>query len=190
MKRLVAILFAFLIFSVPAVFADETCEEALAESTILLEAALDRIEELEKENKDLIDGALTDETAKQRIAELEEDNKRLRDELLGTKVLIAEANTALGESNDILQLAYDRIDKDQTEIEGLRDHIDSLINAGVEIETYHWNIMVTTGYPASMGIAIGYNLHFFPVIGVVLGFDYNIDSNIPALKAGIKINIK
>jgi hypothetical protein len=190
MKRLVAILFAFLVFSVPAIFADETCEDALEESTILLQAALDRIEELEEENQKLLDGALTDETAKQRIAELEEDNKRLRDELLGTKVLIAEANAALGESNEILQLAYDRIDKDQTEIEGLRKHIDDLINAGVEIETYHWNIMVTAGYPYSMGIAVGYNLHFFPVIGFVLGFDYNIDSNIPRINAGIKINIK
>jgi hypothetical protein len=178
MKKLAIILLT--IFIAFPLFADD-CEDALQESTELLELAFERIEELEAENAALKEGS--------RVEELEAEVKFLEDLVLSYEVALAEASNALSDSNDILQQAYDRIDADGTEIEMLRGHVQNLISAGVEIKTYDWNVIVTSGYPLSIGVMVGYNLPFFTSIGFVAGIHYNIDSNIPSFQAGLKINI-
>jgi len=178
MKKLALILLAFLI-AVP-VFA-ENCEDALEKSTEVLIKASSRIDELEKEVKELKN---SDE-----IEALKEENQMLKNQIISLEVSLTEASKALYESNITLQKAYDRIDKDSNEIAELRGHIKTLINAGVEVKTYNWNVIITSGYPASLGVAVAYNLPFFTNLGVVVGVDYNIESNTPAFKAGIKINI-
>lgn len=96
---------------------------------------------------------------------------------------------ALADSNVVLQSAYDRIDKDGIEIEELRGAVKTLIKNGVEFKTYDWNIILTTGYPVSMGVMVGYNFPFFTNIGLVAGFDYYFEDQFPAFKAGLKINL-
>lgn len=178
MKKIVVILLA--IFIALPVFADD-CADALEESNQLLLEAYERIEELEEENRRLKNG---DE-----IKLLKEENKFLNDLILSYEVALAEASTALSESNDVLSEAHDRIEADGVEIDGLRTHVQNLISAGVEIKTYDWNVIITTGYPLSLGVMVGYNLPFFTSLGVVAGVDYNITNNIPSFKAGLKINI-
>lgn len=178
MKKIALILFAVLI-AFP-LFADE-CSDALEESNQLLLQAYERIEDLEDENERLRSGS--------EIERLTKENKSLSAQILSYEVVIAESSLALEESNDILSQAYDRIDADGVEISGLRTHVDNLISAGVEIKTYDWNVIITSGYPVSLGVMVGYNLPFFTSLGVVAGFDYNFANNIPEFKAGLKINI-
>ena len=178
MKKLSIILFAILI-AFP-VFSDD-CADALDESNQLLEQAYAKIEELEAEVERLQNG---DE-----VKALKEENKKLNSQILSYEVALSEASNALNESNNILQQAYDRIDADGIEIKELRAHVQNLISAGVEIKTYDWNVIITTGYPLSMGVMIGYNLPFFTNVGFVAGVNYNITDNIPAFQAGVKINI-
>ena len=178
MKRLALILLAILI-AVPVLA--ESCEDALEKSTELLIRANSKIEELEAEIEKLKSG--------NELKIVREENKFLKKQILSYEVVIAEASKALAESNIVLQKSYDRIDKDGDEIKELRGHIRTLITAGVEVKTYDWNVMITAGYPASLGVAVAYNLPFFTSLGVTVGVDYNIDTNTPALKAGIKINI-
>lgn len=178
MKKLAIILLS--IFIAFPLIADD-CSDALEESNELLEMAFERIEELEAQNEALKEGS--------RVAELEEEVKFLEDLVLSYEVAMAEASQALEDSNNILQQAYDRIDADGNEITMLRGHVQNLISAGVEIKTYDWNVIITSGYPLSMGISVGYNLPFFTNLGFVVGFDYNFTDMIPAFKAGVKINI-
>jgi len=178
MKKLVIILLA--IFIAFPLFADE-CQDALEESTQLLTEASERIDELEAEIERIKRGT--------EVERLEAEVKSLNAQILSYEVALAEASQALSESNDILTLAYNRVDADGIEIAALREHIQNLISAGVEIKTYDWNVIITTGYPLSMGVLVGYNLPFFTNIGIVAGVDYNITNNIPSFKAGLKINI-
>ncbi len=123
---------------------------------------------------------------------LEESTKLLSDALDKIEELeftIIQLDKALSDNNIVLQDAYDRIDKDGIEIEELRGAVKTLIKNGVEFKTYDWNVIVTTGYPASLGLMAGYNLPFLTNLGFVAGFDYNFDNMIPAFKVGIKINL-
>lgn len=165
----------------PVMLFSETCEEALDESSKLLERAYNTIEELENEVEALKKGT--------KVEELNNRIKELESESMMYGLLLAESNVALDESNKLLQKAYDRIEEDDKEIKELREHIKSLVNAGVEVRTYSWNIMVTSGYPLSIGLAVGYNLPFLTNIGFMVGIDYNITNNIPAFKAGVKLNL-
>ena len=164
-------LIAFLVIFPVSIFADDL-QKALDESTALLQKANETIDRLTAENK-----------------RLKDDNVFKDKQILSLETSLAAASTALDQSNQVLQKAYDRIDKDSTEIKDLRDHIKSLISAGVEIRTYNWNVMISTGYPWNMGIEVAYNLPFFPTLGVMTGIEYNIDANIPMFKVGLKINI-
>jgi len=174
MKKLVIILAALFLLSVSAFAAtdDAKTKIALDESNQILEQALAKIEELEKEN-----------------LALKGEKEALNKEILSLDISLVEASEALDENNKILTQAYNRIDKDSIEIENLRKHIKSLIAAGVEVKTYDWNIIITTGYPISMGLDVAYNLPFFPSLGVLVGIDYFIDNKFAAIKAGIKINL-
>lgn len=163
MKKIIIVLLFF--FSMFIVYADDI-SDALEESNKLLSAASIKIEQLEN-----------------RIKQLEE-------ELQASNSLIEKADKALIENNKTLKAANERIDKDQEEIVKLRNMIGELIDAGVEIATYHWNIMFTGGYPMNTGLIVAYNFHFFPSIGVVTGFTYNWDEYKPLMLFGIKINLK
>lgn len=178
MKKLVLILLMILI-AIP-VFT-ENCEDALEESTNLLIKANSKIEELEDEIERLESG--------HEIKIFREENQMLKKYITSLEVGLAAASKALEESNIILQKAYDRIDKDGNEIVDLRGYIKTLIDSGVEVKTYDWNVIIISGYPISLGVSVAYNLPFFTSLGVIIGIDYNIDSNTPAFKAGIKINI-
>jgi len=143
MKKLALILLVFLI-TIP-VFA-ESCEDALEESTNLLIKANSKIEEFEDEIERLESGY--------EMKILREENQMLRKYITSLEVGLAAASKALEESNIILQRAYDRIDKDGDEIVDLRGHIKTLIDSGVEVKTYDWNVMITSGYPISLGVAV------------------------------------
>lgn len=165
MKKLILLISLGIFLSVMPILANETCEEALNESTLLLESALEKINE--------------------QFATLEEQAERI--EFL--KSILEEADKALGESNNILQKSYERIADDSIEIANLRKTIAALINAGVEIKTYDWNVMVMSGYPFNLEVDVAYNLPFLTSIGVVVGINHNIDSNITSFQIGLKINI-
>lgn len=165
MKKLILLVTLSVLLSSMPVLANETCEEALNESTLLLETALEKINE--------------------QSATIEEQAERI--EFL--RSLLEEADKALGESNNILQKSYERIAADSIEIENLRKAIEALINAGVEVKTYDWNVMVVSGHPFNLGVGVAYNLPFLTDIGVVVGVNYNIDSNLTSFQIGLKINI-
>lgn len=205
MKNIIA--FAMLLSSAFA-FAQNDSDDvnewvsALEESTMLLERAYNEIESLEQQNANLdsqveeleaqlqqadSNSAQVNEDEKERlqsrIKELEDENDELR-------VSIAEASNALKESNDMLERAYSRIDEDQKEIERLRQHIESLIASGVDIQTYSWNLMFLGGYPQNAGFQVAYNLPWFPDLGALVGFSFNFESTEPVAYAGIKINLE
>lgn len=144
--------------------ADDT-EGALVESTALLDLAFDKINEQ----------AETIDIMTIRIASLE-----------GILLL---ADQALADSNVLLGRADTRIADDAIEITGLRNTIEDLITAGVEIRTYDWNILVVSGYPFNVGIGVAYNLPFLTSIGIYGGINHNIDSDLTSFQAGIKINL-
>lgn len=193
MKRISIILFLL----IPSLlYADSISElrRALNESNQTLERALERIKELEnqiQEDEDLLKEANNQldisndllESANTKIENVKEENEILKSSL-------REASLALEESTNLLEKAYDRINKDQEEIIRLRQSINDLIDAGVEFKTYNWNIMFLGGYPTNIGLAVAYNLHFFPEIGLVAGFDFNFDTMTPIAFGGIKINLE
>lgn len=162
----------------------EECNQALSKSNALLERTLDRIQELEEENKELRqeleNGSNSSES--ELIESLKDDNQRLR-------ISLAKASNSLKDSNEVLEKAYERISKDQEEIEKLRNRIEELIDAGVEVKTYNWGISVLAGYPYEIGFDFNYNLHWMPNIGIVVGSSYDVENDMPKIKAGIRINI-
>jgi len=164
MKHLISIL--LFLFILAPIFSNNEVSNTLEESNKLLEQALIKIETLENEIEELTTS------------------------LISKEKLITKADKALEDNNKVLKMAWERIDKDQDEILKLRNMIGELIDAGVEITTYHWNIMFTSGYPLNTGLSVAYNLHFFPLLGIVVGFNYNWEINQPLMTLGIKINLK
>jgi uncharacterized protein YoxC len=181
------------------------CEEALEESDKLLEEASKRISELGKENEELkakvaklkeiissdCDSLLKEnEKLKNEIEKLESELKSKNNTIEDLKTTVKEADEAIAASNQLLEKAYDRINEDQKEIIDLRTSIKQLINSGVEIQTHHYNVALTAGYPANAGFQFAYNFHFFPKLGVIAGFDFNFEKMEPSIYGGIKINIE
>src|SRR6056297_160747 len=187
MKKIIIILTIFItpFFIFPeSVTTLEECNIALTESNDLLIKALNKISELERKNSELTDNlkAKKNIESEEIIKNLEDTNQRLR-------VSLAEASNSLKESNMILEKAYKRIEEDQKEIELLRKRIKELIEAGVEVKTYNWSTTILFGYPYEIGFDFNYNLPWMPILGVVIGSNYNIESGTPEIKAGIRINI-
>jgi FtsZ-binding cell division protein ZapB len=164
MKKLIAILFLFL-----ATFAFAQTKDVsatIAESNKLLQQALDRISVLETENKSL------------------------KDTNLSLQASLAGANEALKQSNVILQKASDRITADQEEIKDLRLNIKQLIDAGVEFQSYQWEIGVLIGYPFTAKLAVTWDPKWIPFLGFTGGFEYYFDTQKAGVFVGVKVNLK
>lgn len=173
MKRL---LFAIFILTSTVVYAQDSIDDlitALEESNKLLEQSEKKISALEAE-----------------VEKLTKDKKKAEDQVLSLSVALAEANEAIKQSNDTLSKAYDRIASDQVEIANLRNHIKDLIDSGVELQTYKWNIMLMSGYPYNAGMMVAFNFPWFPDLGVLAGFNYNFTTNSALAQIGVKINLK
>lgn len=164
-----------------------TADQALAESNKLLQQALDKITELEKQNAQLVDDkkALTAENAT-----LKSENTSLKATNLDLQTSLAEASNAIKQSNEVLQLAYDRIDKDQNEIIKLRTSIGDLIKSGVELVSYQWEIGITVGYPYTAKLNLSWNPPWFPNMGFTAGVEYYFDTEKAGVFGGVKINLK
>lgn len=164
-----------LIFVCVFTFSDylKDCSKALNESNKLLQQSLVYIEKVEAEKVEL----------EKKVASLEK-------EIEAWKEIAEEAGEALTSSNEVLKRASDRIDADQKEIEDLRLRMRDLLKVGFEPAVYHWSLMFYGGYPANIGLAASYNLHFLPKIGLMVGFNYNFEVNAPTMLAGIKINLE
>jgi uncharacterized membrane protein YgaE (UPF0421/DUF939 family) len=145
---------------------------------------------LEESNKLLIKANNTIDKKDEEIKALKDKIEYLEKEIIKKDDILNIVKQTLEENNIILQEAYDRIDKDQNEISDLRNIIKKLIDSGIEITTYHWNIIFTSGYPMNIGMGIAYNLHFFPKLGLIVNFTYNWETEKPLLTAGIKINLE
>lgn len=182
MNRIILFTTFIALLSIQNIFSDQ------------LSDALLKISTLEKEKK-----ALQDSNDKLKKA-IDDSNNSLQNSINKINSLekdvadkdakIKKADKALEENNIVLINANNRIDEDQIEIVKLRNVIKDLINSGVEISTYHWEIVFTGGYPTNLGLLVSYNIHFFPRVGLLLGFMYDVDGKKPFITAGLKINIK
>jgi hypothetical protein len=157
-----------------------SADQALAESNKLLQQALDKINELEKENAQL--------TTDNKI--LKAENTSLKATNLDLQTSLAEASNAIKQSNEVLSLAYDRIDKDQNEIIKLRTSIGDLIKSGVEVVSYQWEIGIGVGYPYTAKLNLSWNPPWFPSMGFTAGVEYYFDTEKAGVFAGVKINLK
>lgn len=189
-KLLIALFILVLPFTV---FAQQDLQAALSESNELLGQAYSRIEELEAQLSEAHD-ALDDSNKTLTEAQVEIERLRNRVEVLEAdiedyKTLLREANVALAESNRALERAYDRIESDQTEISGLRDHIQKLIDGGVEIRIPTWNVQASVGYPTSANVQLSLNFPFFPKLGLTVGAFYSFEHQLPFITAGLKLNL-
>ena len=134
--------------------------------------------------KDRLDRAL------ETIEELKIENQNLKDTIAHKDDLLKKADEALADNNEVLAAASARLDADQEEIIKLRSMIKDLLANGIEISTYHWTITFLGGYPTTTGLEVGYNLHFFPSVGLVAGFSYNWEEHKPLMTFGLKINLE
>jgi len=102
----------------------ENAVNSLQETTALLEEANKEIKALKEENKKL----------KEKIENIE-DNNDLAKENATLQTELTKANNALIETNQVLEIAKERIEKDQEEITALRKTLQEALGK-IEKQTY------------------------------------------------------